>query len=122
MKDYDWSHKMKPSEYKKVKAWCNENGYKEYNMNLCCTDFADLCKYTFKGDGYIITIESCGNTFVNTHTRFIYVQVCIRVYKTLSVGFMDSLSVCRYVSTLEELKSLVAKIDKFVEIAKEFGV
>lgn len=121
MKDYDWSHKMKPSEYEKVRSWCNENGYKEIDKNLSFTNFP-LYKHTFNGDGFDIELYAMGSKFVDSNQKFIYLNMTMKARKALSTGFMDILSLSRYVSTLDEIKSLVAKKDEFVKMARDFGV
>lgn len=121
MKEYDWSHKMKPSEYEKVKAWCKGNGYKEIDKNLSFTDFP-LCKHTFKGDGFCIELDAIGSKFVDSNQKFIYLNVTMKACKALSTGFMDVLLFSGYVSTLDEIKSFIAKKDEFVKMAREFGV
>ena len=121
MKDYDWSHKMKPSEYEKVKAWCKENGYKEIDMNLSFTNFP-LYKHTFNDGGFLIELNATESNFVDSNQKFIYLNVRIKAYKALATGVMDILTLSRYVSTLDEIKSLIAKKDEFVKIAREFGI
>lgn len=121
MKEYDWSHKMKPSEYEKVKAWCKENGYKEIDQNLSFTNFP-LYKHTLRCEGFDIELRSMGSKFVDSNQKFIYLNVTMKAYKALSTGFIDILTLSRYVSTLDETKSLIAKKEEFIKTAREFGV
>lgn len=121
MKDYDWSHKMKPSEYEKVKAWCYENGYQKIDKNLSFTNFP-LYKHTFKDDGFRIELNALGSKFVDSNQKFIYLQMKMEAYKALSTGFMDIFSLSMYVSTLDEIKSIIAKKDEFKKMAREFWV
>ena len=121
MKEHDWSHKMKPSEYEKVKTWCNENGYKEIDKNLSFTNFP-LCKHTFCGDGFCIELDAIGSKFVDSNQKFIHLNVTMKAYKALSTGFMDILLFSGYISTLDEIKSLIAKKEEFIKMAREFGV
>lgn len=90
-------------------------------MNLSFTDFP-LYKHTFKDDVFYIELNACGCKFVDSNQKFIYMNVVMRAYKALSTGFMDILTLSRYVSTLDEIKSLIAKKDEFIKMAREFGV
>lgn len=121
MKEYDWSHKMKPSEYEKVRAWCNENGYKEIDKKLSFTNFP-LCKHTLRCDGFDIELRSMGSNFVDSKQKFIYLNMTMRARKALSTGFTDIFLFSGCVSTLDEIKSFIAKKDEFLKMAKEFGV
>jgi hypothetical protein len=122
MKEHDWSHKMKPSEYEKVRTWCRENGYREIDKNVNGTNFQYLHKHVLVNDGLRVCIDTVGSKFLHSNQQFLYVCVEIMAYKALSTGLYDTLSVHRYISTLEELKSLTAKKDEFLKLAKEFGV
>ena len=121
MKEHDWSYKMKPSEYEKVKAWCEENGYKEIDKNLSFTNFP-LYKHTFCSDDFCIELDAIGSKFVDSNQKFIYLNVTMKAYKALSTGFMDILLFSGYVSTLDEIKSFIAKKEEFIKTAREFGV
>lgn len=121
MKDYDWSHKMKPSEYEKVKAWCKENGYKEIDKNLSFTNFP-LCKHTFNGDGFDIELYAMESKFVDSNQKFIYLNMTMKARKALSTGFTDIFLFSGCVSTLDEIKTFIAKKDEFVKMARDFGV
>jgi hypothetical protein len=121
MKEYDWSHKMKPSEYKKVKAWCNENGYKEIDQNLSSTNFP-LCKHMLRCDGFDIELCATGSRFVDSNQKFIYLNVTMKARKALSTGFLDIFLFSGYVSTLDEIKSFIAKKEEFIKTAREIGI
>lgn len=121
MKEHDWSHKMKPSEYEKVKAWCKENGYKEIDNKLSFTNFP-WYKHTFCSDDFYVELNAFGCKFIDSKQTYIDMRVEIKAYKALSTGFMDILSLSRYVSTLDEIKSLIAKKEEFVKMARTFGV
>lgn len=121
MKKHDWSHKMKPSEYEKVKAWCKENGYKEIDNKLSFTNFP-LRKHTFCSDDFCIELDAMESKFVDSNQKFISLNVTMKAYKALSTGFMDILLFSGYVSTLDEIKSFIAKKEEFIKTAREFGV
>ena len=121
MKEHDWSHKMKPSEYEKVKAWCKENGYKEIDQNLSFTNFL-LYKHTFCSDDFCIELDAMESKFVDSNQKFISLNVTMKAYKALSTGFMDILLFSGYVSTLDEIKSFISKKEEFVKMARTFGV
>jgi hypothetical protein len=112
---------MKPSEYEKVKAWCKENGYKEIDKNLSFTKFP-LYKHTFRGDGFYIELDAIECKFLDSNQKFIHLRVEIKAYKVLSTGFTNTLSLGKFVYTMDEMKSFIAKKDEFLKLAKEFGV
>ena len=117
-----WNGKMKPSEYEKVRAWCRDNGYSEYDKNLFTfkkNDFA-LYKHVLICDGYNIYIDAIGGNFVDSNQRFVLLSVNLSWFKPQYIGIYNKISIHRTITTLKELKSFVGKSKRLIEISEEF--
>ena len=118
--------KMKPSEYTKMCEWCRNNGFKEIEKEKECIDgdkfFVGLYDYVKKDRQLYIRISSISQSSVNLHTKFIYVQASLQWLNMLPTGLWDSIHIHKNISTINELDSLLLKVETLHNLSNEFNL
>lgn len=126
MKEFDWTGKMKPSEYNRMCEYCRKVGFKEIEKEKELIDgdkyFVGLYDYTHKKDKFYIRIGSISQWSVDCKTRWVYVQATIQWINQLPTSLYDSIEVHKNISTTEELAAFLGNASKLQDISETFNL
>lgn len=129
MKDLNWEGKMRPSEYERVRAWCNANGYYESDLSFKMSERGECYNkglYNYikqdKWKRIVTTIKALGGKFVDSNARFIYLNVEIKCWTELSTGCHDMIAITKNVTTFDEFIEFVGKVEVLTDLRSVFKI